>query len=198
MRDTVLLATGRGDLDLKDDLGSGGLGQQLLRDRQVVGEGLGRAVPHVRLEQRVQALGDPLGGDREQRAHVGVQLVLGAVVGVQRDGDVVLGGHDVGELGERDRARHHVLVVLATQELRTTGGDLDDAVALRLGEAAQGRVQGLRRGDVDGRVGELARLGPVQHLVVDLGSCDGHANPLLSGCGVRTVMSDAVYAFGTT
>ena len=39
-------------------------------------------------------------------------------------------------VGERDRARHHVLVVLTAQELRTTRGDLDDAVALRLREAA--------------------------------------------------------------
>ena len=62
------------------------------------------------------------------------------------------------------------------QELlaRTAGRDLDDAVALRLREAAQGGVQGLRGGDVDGRVGELACLRPVEHLVVDLGGCDGH------------------------
>lgn len=133
--DAVLLATGRGDLDLKDDLGGGGLGQQLLADGQVVGQVLGRTVPHVGLEQQVLALGDALRGDVQQRAYVAVQLVLGAVVGVQRDGDVVLGGDDVRELGERHRTGDHVLVVLAAQELRTTGGDLDDAVALGLGEA---------------------------------------------------------------
>ena len=78
------------------------------------------------------------------------------MVGVQRDGDRVLRGDDVRELGERDGAGHHVLAVLAAQELGTTGGDLDDAVALRLGEAAQRGVQRLGRGHVDGRVGELA------------------------------------------
>ncbi len=172
--DAVLLAAGRGDLDLKDDLGGDGLGEQLLADGQVVGQGLGGAVPHVRLEERVQTAGHALGGDVEQRTYVAVQLVLRAVVRVQGDRDVVLGGHDVRELGQGDRAGDHVLVVLATQELRTTGGDLDDAVALGLREAAQGSVQGLGGGHIDGRVGELACLRPVEHLVVDLGGCDGH------------------------
>ena len=135
---------------------------------------LRRAVPHVRLEERVAARGHPLLGDLQQRADVAVELVLGAVVGVQRDRDRVLLGDDVRELGEGDRAGHHLLLVLAAQELRATRGDLDDAVALRLGEAAQRGVQRLGRRDVDGRVGELACLRPVQHLAVDLGGCDGH------------------------
>ena len=52
---------------------------------------------------------DPLLRDRDQRAHVAVELVLRAVVGVQRDVDRVLRGDDVRELGQRDRAGHHVL-----------------------------------------------------------------------------------------
>jgi hypothetical protein len=42
------------------------------------------------------------------------------------------------------------------------------------GEAADGRVQRLRRRDVDGRVGEGLALGLVEHLGVDLGRGDGH------------------------
>ena len=59
------------------------------------------AVPHVRLEQRVFACRHPLSRDRQQRAHVGVQLVLGAVVGVKRDIHRVLLGHLVPHLADR-------------------------------------------------------------------------------------------------
>ncbi len=63
----------------------------------------------MRLEQRVGALGHPLGRNGQQRADVGVELVLGAVVGVQRDGDRVFRGDDMSELGERHGAGDHVL-----------------------------------------------------------------------------------------
>src|SRR5690606_23761475 len=76
-------------------------------------------------------------------------------------------------------------------ELGTARGDLDDAVALRLGEAAQCRVQGLGRGDVDGRVGELLRLRPVEHLVVDLGGCDGHLSAPYA-CGMAYCVRSAL------
>jgi len=52
-------------------------------------------------KQRVLAPVDPLLRDREQRSHVAVELVLRAVIGVQRDVDRVLGRHHVGELGQR-------------------------------------------------------------------------------------------------
>ena len=84
------------------------------------------------------------GRDRQQRADVAVQLVLRAVVGVQRDGDRVLAGDDVGELGQRDRAGHHVLDAEPGGEFRTAGGELDDAVAAGVGEALEGGVDGLR------------------------------------------------------
>src|SRR5882757_6410 len=184
VRDAVLLTAGRGDLHLQDDLGLDRLGQQFLGDGEVVVQVLRGAVPHVGLEQRVAARGHPLLGDLQQRADVAVQLVLGTVVGVQRDGDRVLLGDDVRELGERDRARHHVLAVLAAQELRAACGDLDDAVALRLCQPAQRGVQRLRGGDVDGRVGELAGLRPVEHVAVGLGGCDGHRVRSSCFCGL--------------
>ena len=110
------------------------------------------------LEQRLLAGGDPLLGELDQRAHVAVQLVLGAVVGVEGDVDRVLGRDHVGELGQGDRAGDHVLEPLAGQERRPAGRDLDDAVAAGLGVTADGRVQALRGGHVDGRVGEAALL----------------------------------------
>ena len=87
-------------------------------------------------------------------------FVLRAVVGVQRDVDRVVLGDLVGVRGERDRAGDHVLDGRAGHVLGAAGGDLDDAVAAGLGEALQGGVQGLRRGDVDRRVGERALPSP--------------------------------------
>jgi hypothetical protein len=58
------------------------------------------------------------------------------VVGVQGDVDRVAGGDHVGELGQRGGAGHHVLDLLAGQEGRAAGRDLDDAVAACFGEAA--------------------------------------------------------------
>jgi hypothetical protein len=63
----------------------------------------------VGLEQRVLAAVDALLRDREQRADVAVQLVLGAVVGVQRDVDRVVLGHLVRIGGEGDGTRDLVL-----------------------------------------------------------------------------------------
>ena len=107
--DAVLFASDDADLDLEDDLGGGGFLEQLLRDDQVLVDRHRGAVPHVRLEQRILAGRDPPGRDRQQRPHVGVQLVLRAVVGVQRDVDRVFGRDAAGELGQRDGAGHHVL-----------------------------------------------------------------------------------------
>jgi hypothetical protein len=116
-----------------------------------------------------------LGRDLDQRAHVAVQLVLGAVVGVQGDGDRIPGGDHVSELSERLRPYDHVLDRLAGQVFRTAGGDLDDPVALGVSEALEGRVQRLARRDIDRRVGEALLLGPVEHLRVDLWRRDRHA-----------------------
>ena len=103
--DAVLLAADHADLDLEDDLGGGGLLEQLLGDLQVLLQRHGGAVPHVRLEQRVLAGLDPLDGDVEQRADEAVELVLGAVVGVQRDVDGVVLGDLAGVRGEAPASR---------------------------------------------------------------------------------------------
>ena len=118
----------------------------------------------------------------EQRPDEAVELVLGAVVGVQRDVDGVLLGDLVGVRRERERAGHHVLDGRAGEVLGAAGGDLDDAVAAGLGEALDRGVEGLRRRDVDRRVGEGAGLGAVQHLGVHLGGGDGHGSLLRLAC----------------
>lgn len=56
------------------------------------------------------------------------------MVGVQRHGDRVPGGDDVGELGQCDRAGDHVLDPQPGGELGATGGELDDAVTAGVGE----------------------------------------------------------------
>ena len=160
-----------------------GLGQQLLGDLQVLVERYGGAVPHVRLEERRLTARDPLDGDVEQRPDEAVELVLGAVVGVQRDVDRVVLRDLGGVRRERDRAGDHVLDRRAGEVLRTAGRDLDDAVGARLGEALERGVQGLRRRDVDGRERERARLGGVQHLGVLLGGGDGHGRSSSGGVG---------------
>ena len=175
VRDAVLLAADHADLELEHDLGGGALLDELLGDLQVLVEVDRRAVPHVRLEQRLLTGVHAVLGQRQQRADVAVELVLRAVVGVQRDLHRVLLGHHVGVLGERHGAGDHVLDPGAGGELRTAGGELDDAVAAGVGEAAQRGVDRLRRRAVDRRIGEAALLGPADHVGVDLGSRDRHA-----------------------
>jgi hypothetical protein len=170
----VLLATDDADLDLQHDLRRRGVGEQVLGDLQVLVERHGGAVPHVRLEHRLLAARHPLLGDGQQGANELVELVLGAVVGVQRDVHRVVLGDLACEGRERHRARDHVLHRRAAEVLGAAGGDLHNAVALGLRESAQRRVQRLRRRDVDRRVGERAVLGAVEHLGVDLGSGDRH------------------------
>jgi hypothetical protein len=134
----------------------------------------------VGLEQRFLAAGDPFPGQRDQRAHVGVQLVHRAVVGVQCDVDRVPGRDHARELGERDRAGDHVLDALPGQVLGASGGYLEDAIALGVGEAAERGVQRLARGHVDRRIGESVLFGPVEHLRVDVWGRDGHGSRSLS------------------
>ena len=156
VRDAVLLAADHADLDLEDDLRRDALLEQLLGDGEVLVELDRRAVPHVRLEQRRLPAPDPLDREVEQRADEAVELVLGAVVGVQRDVHRVVLRHLGRVRREGQRAGHHVLDRGAGEVVGATGGDLHDPVGARLGEARERGVQGLRGRDVDRRVGELA------------------------------------------
>src|SRR5690606_28757762 len=87
---------------------------------------------------------------------------------------------DLGRVGgEGERAGDTVLDGRPGGVLGTADGDLDDAVGLSLGEALQCRGERLGRRDVDGRVRELAALGAVDQLGVDLRGGDGHIGMLL-------------------
>ena len=130
----------------------------------------------MRVEEGVAACLDLGLGGGKQREHKAVQLVLGAVVRVQGDVHAVVFRDFAGERGKAEGAGNHVLGGGAGPVGRTAGGDLDDAVGLGLGEAAQGGVQGLGGRDVDRREGEAARLCTVDHLGVDLWGCNGHAD----------------------
>jgi hypothetical protein len=172
--DAVLLAADDADLELEDHVRLGALGEQFLGDLEVLVQNDRGAVPHVGLEERRLAARDPLLRDLDERPDEAVELVLGAVVGVQGDVDVVVLRDLVGEQRKRHRTGHHVLHRGAGQVLRPTGRHLHDAVAAGVGEALDGRVQGLRRGDVDGGVGKAACPRPVEHVDVDLGGGDRH------------------------
>ena len=81
---------------------------------------------------------------------------------------------DMGELGQRHRAGDHVFDAEARSEFSSAGGELDDAVAARVGETFHGGVDGFRADAVDRRKGVLVLLGAPQHLGVDIWRCDGH------------------------
>ena len=184
----VLLATDDADLDLEDRAGRLRELEQLRRDDEVLVERDVGAVEHVRLERRVLAARDLLRLEGEERADPRVEVLLDAVVGVQRDRHAVVLRDLGGVRGERERAGDAVLDRRAGGVLGATDGDLDDAVRLGLREALDGGGDGLGRRDVDGGVGELAGLRPVDHLGVDLGGCDGHRGiSWCSGSGTTRV-----------
>ncbi len=172
--DAVFFAADYTDLDFEDYASICSLGEQLLGDLEVLSNRHCGSIPHMRLKQRVAACVHTLLRDGEQRPDVGIQLLLGAVVGVQRNGDVVLCSDDVGEFGERYRPGDHVFDTEPGTELGPTGRKLDDAIASRVGESFYCSVDGLGTNAVDGWKGELVFLGPAKHLGVDLGSCDRH------------------------
>ena len=180
----ILLAADRADLDLQHGVRLDGLVEQFLGDVEVFGERHGGTVPHVRLEGRFLAVRDLVDLVREQRAHPFVEVLLGAVVGVERDGDVrVLLRNLVRERGERQRSGDAVVHALAGEVGGTADGHLDDAVGFGFGEALQGGVQGLRTRHVDGGVRVAAATGGVEHFSITFGSCDSHTAIIAPSCG---------------
>ena len=129
------------------------------------------------LEGGELAVGDLAGLDLEEGTDPGVDVLLGAVVGVQSHGDAVVLGDLVGVGGEGQRAGDAVLDGGAGAVLGAADGHLDDAVGLGLGEALESGGDGLGRGHVNRGVGELAIPCAIQHLCVDLRGCDRHLEP---------------------
>ena len=171
---TVFFTADHADFYLKDGIDVLHAGEQGLRNRQVLLQWNGRAVPHMRLEDGVST-GPNLGlGRLDQRDNEAVEGILRTVVGVQRDGDSVVLGSLGGEGGEGDGTGCARLDALPGEVVRASSRHLQDAVGAGFGQTLQHGVHRLRRRDVDRGVGESLRLGLVEHFCVLLGGCDGH------------------------
>jgi len=170
----VRVAADNTDLDLKDDVRLGAAAQQFVGDGQVLLHRNRGTVPHVRLEQWELTVLHAFLGDGQQRTDEAVQLVLGTVIGVEGDVDGIILRDLLGE-GCEGRGTSNLVLDRRTREvLGTAGGNLDDAIGPGFGEALQSGIQRLGRADIDGRVGKLALLGPVDHLGIDLRGCNWH------------------------
>ena len=148
--------------------GLDGHGEQFLRDLEVLVE-RDRGTVHM-WDWKVGSLPSatwPASISRRGRTQES-SVLLGAVVGVQGDGDAVVLGNLVGVGGEGQRAGDAVLDGGAGAVFGTADGHLDDAVGLGLGEALEGGGDGLGRGHVNRGVGELAIPCAIQHLCIDL------------------------------
>ncbi len=171
----VFLAADRADFDLQHRMCLHRLLQQLLGDVEVLFQRHGGAVPHVRLEGRLLAALDLLRLVREQRTHPFVQILLGAVVGVQCDGDVrIFRGHLMCECGERERADHAIVHALAGEIGRSAHRYLNDAVGFRVRESLQCGIEGLRAGHIDRWISVPPTACGIQHFGITFRSCDSH------------------------
>src|SRR4030095_2702289 len=78
----------------------------------------------------------------DERKHEFVELVLEAMICVQRDVDRITLRGAMHVLGDRDRAERHILERRARGTRAAACGDLDDAVALAFSEPAYHSVGG--------------------------------------------------------
>src|SRR5262245_23323914 len=73
-----------------------------------------------------------------------VELLWGAMVGVERNPDARFAGDLMRQVGERPRSDRAIANGGARHVCRTAGRQLDDPVGLGLGKSAERRVQRLR------------------------------------------------------
>ena len=131
----------------------------------------------MRLERRFLTAADLLRFMRKQRPHPLVQILFGAMIGVQRHGDArIARGHFVCERGERERSDHAIVYALSREIGRSAHGHLDDAVGFRFGEALQRGIQRLCARHVDRRIGIPATARGIQHLGITFRCCDSHGS----------------------
>ena len=98
----------------------------------------------MRLECRLLASCHLIGLMREQRTRPLIQILLGAVVGVQGDGDVrVFRSHFMCESRQCQRAGNAIIDPYAGDVSRASHGNLDDAVGRGVCEALQCGIQRL-------------------------------------------------------
>jgi hypothetical protein len=172
----VLGAADHAALDFERHARPGALRQEFQRNAQVLRERQRRAVEHVRVEQRRLARLAPPQRFCEKRPDERVELVRGAVIGVERDEDAVVTRDLVGEGRERPRPALAVTDGGAGNVRRTAGRQLQDAVGFGLGEAPQRGVQSFGGAHVDRWVRVAARRGGVEHVRVLLGVGNAHAD----------------------
>ena len=140
----VFLTADRADFDFEHGVRLLRLVEQFLGDVQIFLERHGGAIPHMRLECGLLASCHLIGLMREQRTHPLIQILLGAVVGVQGDGDVrVFRSHFMCESRQCQRAGNAIIDPYAGDVSRASHGNLDDAVGLGVCEALQCGIQRL-------------------------------------------------------
>ena len=101
---TVLLTADGTHLDFQNSVGGPGILQQFLGDVQVLPQGQGGTVPHVRLEERILSASHLVLFVGEEGTDPLVQVLRGTVIGVKSHGDAgVLVDHLLGESGEGNR-----------------------------------------------------------------------------------------------
>jgi hypothetical protein len=88
----------------------------------------------VGLEKGAFALGDALAGSVKKGTEERVDLVRVAVIGVEADEDVIFLSESVDGLSKDDGAKGGVIHTCSGSELTATGGNLDNAIGIGLGE----------------------------------------------------------------
>jgi hypothetical protein len=150
--DTVLLTTGDTDLHLEPLVDLGHALEVLLADLDVLLLRLLGKVEHVRREEGLSVLLEVLLVGGEHAVEPGEEL-LGAVVGVEDDGDTIGGGDGADVVSGSDgtgdgRLLLVVLDTLTGEEGGTTLRDLEDDGCLRVAGTLEGGNDGRGRGNV--------------------------------------------------
>ena len=107
------------------------------------------AVEHVSGKKIWPARGAPLFCFLNEWQDKFVELVLKAMVRVQRNVNRITRGYAMNVFGDRNRAERRVFERRARRERAAAGGNLNDSVGLGLRESAEGGIGGSQRGDVD-------------------------------------------------
>ena len=174
----VFLAADGTNFNLKHNLCLVGALQKLSRNFEVLVKINSGTIPHMGVKDGVFAAGHSLFRLGEQGKNKTIQLVLGAVVSVQCDVHVVLFGDLTSVCRECQGTSDHIFLRCSRPVRCATSGCLNNTVRTSLSETAKSGVEGLRGGDVYCRVGEAFCFRILQHLCVDFGGCNSHADSL--------------------
>ncbi len=171
---TVFFSTDATGFDFEDDVELDAFFEEFGGDLHVLIEIDNRSVEHVGLEKRAFSFFLALAGSVEERSEEGVDFLGMAVVGVKSDEDIVFLSENVDGFSKHDGSEGRVVNCGAGSELAATGGNLDNAIGLGLGECLERTICGGERGDVNGWVCVTTLLGGIEHLTVLFWCRDGH------------------------